>query len=83
LLAVFCAGDTDDDRRSSWLLGIDTATGQDCWRAPLDAYLDLCQDVPVVGNGVVVTGSESDTVVARSMTDGSLSLVYATARAPR
>jgi outer membrane protein assembly factor BamB len=72
LLAVYCACDTERDRRSGWLLGVDSSTGAERWRALVDAYMDIYQDIPVVGGGLVLTGSEQGDVVARSATDGSV-----------
>lgn len=99
LLAVYCACDQARERRSGWLLAIDARTGAERWRAPMDAYIDLYQDQPVVGGGMVLSGSEDDDVVARAMVDGAERwrlprergqfvatdgrLVYATDRAPR
>jgi outer membrane protein assembly factor BamB len=98
-IAVYCACDTDREHNSGWLLGVDAATGQERWRVPLDAFIELYQDQPVVGGGMVFTGSEQEDVVARAVGDGAErwrlprergqfvatdgTLVYATDRAPR
>jgi outer membrane protein assembly factor BamB len=99
VLAVYCACDTVSQHRSGWLLAVEAATGAERWRAPMDAYIDLYQDQPAIGGGMVLAGSEDDDVVARAMIDGAERwrlprergqfvasdgrLVYATDRAPR
>jgi outer membrane protein assembly factor BamB len=99
VLAALCACDDGRLGDRGWLIALDTASGAERWRAPLDAFIELYQTWPVITPGIVVESTEHDDVVGRAAADGSVRwrfarqsglsvaaddrLVFASDRAPR
>jgi outer membrane protein assembly factor BamB len=98
-LYAFCACEAEGRRGRGWLLAVGTRDGRERWRAPVDAFIELYQDAPAIGEKTVILGSEGEDVSARSEVDGSEvwrfrraagrsvaaggGLVFATDRGPR